>query len=1453
MQTDIQKLISAGLAFLLLLSMMPVRAHAAPSPMDGALGAGMSDPAVKTLTVEFEAGDYELVTTETGETTLKLDSEFGTFGAPGEPSLPGRVHRVGLPPGAQVTGVRFTTPQTVELAGTYQLEAVKPAITDPQDSLEAALARWRQGHARAYASDAPTPQTVGVYQGQDQWRRYAYARIAYQPFTYRPRSGRLVHHPKLVAQIDYVLPPVGDDIWRQQAALRNDHVLDDFILPNFVNAEAVRAWYQDPATDSTHDYVVIVPDDAMAAELAPFKSWKESLGHSVMIVTLEWIDQHYSGVDVADQIWNFLHDKYPASAWGVRYVMLVGDMQAIPTRRVYYADAGWGLRSDHFYAKLSGGATSAQVWNRDGDVRWGEIHDDELDIAPDVLVGRVPLNNTADVAAAVQAMIRYEKDAGNWKYWALLAGGYNSIRSASDKTDNAVLLEKLRTDLLEPGGWRYTRLYEQSGLGTTAYPPTTPPSPVIDVSEANLTQQWNNADHGLVVLLDHGGPGGMSGLVWQVDANGDGDAWDSSANEADAGEIVWSDLLRRVQAPNLTNPKPAVVALFGCATHILVTPPWPTPDQSLTAPGGYTPNTGSELLRQGAAAGTVGFYSAVPYSVGWNALSNGNVQTFAHYFVEELVSTQSSLGQAVFTTKLRYNNGFYNNNYQPFHWAFNLFGDPSMIIAGYDRSAQGSNRKVHSGPVYAFGTDNDDNGDMYVAVSIRASDTDGRILVYRSVDHGDTWEQWATVDHTEGIRAVDVLVGRWENDEFSDNRLLLFFADNRGKIYVERLKLANPGDRQRVLVADAGGSQVITNISVARDPTPMPAFFNVYIAWGGATGHLISGKRSPLNGAVWNDSFTYEGYGQPHIDAGPNKHVYLTAVGTLFPSHVYVKRSLDQGATWEGWINLSAEDNGDSHSTPVVAASTDAAIPTVWVAYTYYRPVTLGAADVRVAYSEDGGGSWTKDQTLSAEAGKDELFPDMVGYRAGPSRWMNVVYNHTQPLRTNVIWRWSSGSTPITWRTPRPVNDHDTHPAMGPQVIYSPGAPLPGSGAVYNGGGSPVTNLYFAAPWLSAPLTRAQLTTDAASERAPAAEARTASPSPRMNVEVNLPNWAVTGPLGAAYRVAGLAQHPTGILFAAATTAEINERNTGAVFRSDDGGEHWGPVPRPEDAWWLDSILVTHEGTLLTGGMNYTPAARTVVVAEPYATIQRSTDLGEQWTQAAAPSGATTVRALFQRANGDIIASVAPGARLLVSGDDGAHWEPMPTPPEAMAISAFYEAGDGTLYAGGAMVSGRAAVYRLDSDEWQLMGELAEAKAVHALAGAGEQIYAGVTGDDGKGYVYTSADRGQQWRASAAIGESQGVSALLVDPAGNLYAGLDMGAGNFTSYVYEQAETVRGANEEAWHPVGDLYQADAVRDLLLTPDGRLYAASGDVYGVVYYTTIPMPPAHWLYLPVIESE
>jgi len=779
---------------------------------------GPVEPTTGTLTITLEAGDYTLHEGDDGQTRIQMNEDFGFFGAPGEPQLPGRAFLIALPPGAQATGVRFETSPGVELSGRHQIAPVEPAVFDPEDT-DRATARWEANRERVYATDEPYPGQVGEYLGQGQWRRYTYARVAFQPFSYRALSGALRFHPTLLVTIEYRLPEPGSPAWREVERLRDDHVLDDLISRHLVNFDQARTWYDSfaatPLTtaNSLYDYVIIVEDETMAATLVPFKTWKESLGHTVNVVTLDWVHSNYSGVDVAEEVWNFLHDKYPTSEWGIRYVMLVGDLQTIPTRRVYYADTGWGLRSDHFFAKLSGGDTGEQVWNQDGDVRWGELHDDEMTVEPDVLVGRIPLNDATEVGTAVQTMITFEQDDDAWKHSALMAAGYATIHSATSKRDGAVLMEYIREHLLDPNGWSYTRIFEQTGLGISTY---TPP-PDYDTSPANVVTAWNGSNHGLAILFDHGGPGGLSGHVWQHDTL-------TVTNQVDPGEWAWSDLYRFQDVASLTTTHPSLVELLGCNTLMLVKPPWPIPDETMADPGGYTGNVGGEMLARGAAAGVVGFSSPGPASsAGWSTPDHGEIYSVAYYFTENLIQNHYTLGRSLYEAKIRYTNKFWNNNYQPFHWSFHLFGDPSMILEGYDDSAKGSNKTIHTGPVYAYGTDNDDNGDMYVAVSTRPDDEDGEIKVYKSTDHGETWGPWATVGWGEPILAVDVIVGQWKQDEFSDDRVHVFFSDNAGNVIDARIDLTNPANRDDVVIASEGGGDRILGQSVCIRRLPTAA------------------------------------------------------------------------------------------------------------------------------------------------------------------------------------------------------------------------------------------------------------------------------------------------------------------------------------------------------------------------------------------------------------------------------------------------------------------------------------------------------------------------------------------------------------------------------------------------------------------------------------------------------
>lgn len=226
-----------------------------------------------SLTITLETGDYALNKDGDALTSIRMTEDFGSLGAPGEPRLPGRVYLIPLPPGAQVTDVRFEAPDAVELPGRYEIVAVGPEMTGPSDATQAQT-QWEANRRRAYATDEAYPGQVGEYLGQGQWRRYTYARVAYQPFAYQPRLGTLQFHPKLGITIECQLPEPDSLAWREVERLRGDGVLDDIIAHNLLNFDQAQAWYPTATANSLYDYVIVVEDETMAAAVTAFKTWK---------------------------------------------------------------------------------------------------------------------------------------------------------------------------------------------------------------------------------------------------------------------------------------------------------------------------------------------------------------------------------------------------------------------------------------------------------------------------------------------------------------------------------------------------------------------------------------------------------------------------------------------------------------------------------------------------------------------------------------------------------------------------------------------------------------------------------------------------------------------------------------------------------------------------------------------------------------------------------------------------------------------------------------------------------------------------------------------------------------------------------------------------------------------------------------------------------------------------
>ena len=205
---------------------------------------------------------------------------------------------------------------------------------------------------------------------------------------------------------------------------------------------------------STAIKYIIITTSALSSALEPLEDWKSRTGTPARIYTVEDIYANYSASDNAEEIREFLIDM--EAAHDLDWILLAGDDADVPARDAYcddgYAGDGNYVPTDYYYADLEA-SYSPYDWDRDGDGRYGEVADD-IDWMPEAYVGRLSSSNLAQMETMVSNIISYERSppSGSWPEKVILAGA-----KADDKTDDAFLMEEVRTDFL--GSYDPERLY----------------------------------------------------------------------------------------------------------------------------------------------------------------------------------------------------------------------------------------------------------------------------------------------------------------------------------------------------------------------------------------------------------------------------------------------------------------------------------------------------------------------------------------------------------------------------------------------------------------------------------------------------------------------------------------------------------------------------------------------------------------------------------------------------------------------------------------------------------------------------------------------------------------------------------------------------------------------------------------------------------------------------------
>jgi len=197
--------------------------------------------------------------------------------------------------------------------------------------------------------------------------------------------------------------------------------------------------------EPVYDLLIITPK-IFASQLEPLVDHKNDIGITTNLITLDTIYSEISGRDQAEQVKYYI--KYAIEEWGIKYVLLVGGMRHqgpgwhTPVRYVAMDD-GWEAHylSDLYFADIYDAEGNFSTWDTDNDSVFGEwpyqeiAQDQDIDLIPDIAVGRLPVRNSIEVLIMVQKIIQYERTTFGQSWFndiVLIAGDDTGIETLID-------------------------------------------------------------------------------------------------------------------------------------------------------------------------------------------------------------------------------------------------------------------------------------------------------------------------------------------------------------------------------------------------------------------------------------------------------------------------------------------------------------------------------------------------------------------------------------------------------------------------------------------------------------------------------------------------------------------------------------------------------------------------------------------------------------------------------------------------------------------------------------------------------------------------------------------------------------------------------------------------------------------------------------------------------------
>lgn len=441
-------------------------------------------------------------------------------GVPGDPSLPVFPVSVLLPSGAEVDSVTVLSRSDSVMPGYYDIKPVQHGVPLSRPELYSPTPR----NTLSYSTPSENPLVIPGSQGQLMGLDILNMRIS--PISWNPTTGRAVLTASISILIHYhyegnVSIPAG----RGAEGLR---VVEDVITSQVLNPEQLihSSIPSVDADDLAWGEYLIITRDSLVPVFEPLAQFKTMKGIPASIVTMEYIEANYSGVDAAQKLRFFLRDIYDQTP--PTYILLGGDTPLVPHRNCYATAEGYtgDPAADIYYQDMNDPSVGSDQWDANNNGIWGELSGDVMDYNPDYYIGRASVENGPQADIFVNKVLSFEipslNDGKDTDPWFTSMGFTTEVLWSSPYCPGSAGKEKVDTLYTLPEWQPVVKHYQSNGTQSFA----------ATMEMLNMGMQ----------LVNHAGHGSQGSVSIGTGGLGSGDFMDLT-NISENGRVsIWNTI-----------------------------------------------------------------------------------------------------------------------------------------------------------------------------------------------------------------------------------------------------------------------------------------------------------------------------------------------------------------------------------------------------------------------------------------------------------------------------------------------------------------------------------------------------------------------------------------------------------------------------------------------------------------------------------------------------------------------------------------------------------------------------------------------------------------------------------------------------------------------------------------------------------------------------------------------